>query len=161
MVDMSSKLVIVGAFLVVLAVCASASEPYRPPGGGDDWQSVTVILQGTDLRPDASGKAVLACKMDETQHRIDLSAQGVFAAKIYSVWLVQLDAQGGLVTQLRVDNPDHPLRADGQGKISFTSSLAECPEGKYNVVAVRYHADGDPNNGAGAQTILKGSVPAT
>jgi hypothetical protein len=156
---MATKLVIVGALLVALAGAAGASEPYRPPGGGEDWQSVTAVLHGTEVRPGASGTAVLACSLDETQHRIELAAQGVAAGKIHSVWLVKLDAQGALVRQLRVDDPDHPLRADGNGNLNFAANLAECPQGKYNVVAVRYHADGDPHNGAGAATVLKGSVP--
>jgi len=148
--------------LVVLLTAAFgwSSTPYSPPEGGDEWQYSTVILKGTDVDKNATGKAILACNMAETQHRIQLTAQKVVPKGTYSIWLVKYDAEKKkTVRQLRVDNPDRPLKADQYGKLAFASTLRACPQGKYTHVAIRYHADADPRNIKEAKTALKGNIP--
>jgi len=137
-----------------------SSTPYTPPEGGDEWQYSTVILKGTDVEKEATGKAILACNMAETQHRIQLTAQKVVPNGTYSVCLVKYDAEKDkAVKELRVDNPDRPLKADQYGKLAFASNLETCPQGKYTHVCIRYHVDADPRNTKGAKTALKGVIP--
>ena len=98
--------------------------------------------------------------MAESQHRIQLSTEKVVPKGTYSVWLVKYDAEKNkAVKELRVDNPDRPLKADQYGKLAFASNLDSCPQGKYTHVCIRYHAEGNPRNTKDAKTALKGAIP--
>ncbi len=153
--------VALAAFIAIALVSTAvmASTPYEPPEGGDEWQKVTVVLTGTSEDADAAGKAVLACNMAETQHRIQASAQKLTPRATYSVWLVKLNDEGKLVRQLRCDNPDRQLRADKNGKLSLAANLPSCPQGKYNMVVVRLHPEGDPKDRTNMVTVMKGAIP--
>jgi len=159
---MVSKLLL--GCLVVTCLTVSfawaSSTPYEPPEGGDRGQKVEVPLQGTDIAKGAEGTAVLACNMAESQHRIQLAAKGVKGGGVYSVWLVKFDAEKKkVVRQTRVDNPNRALKADKDGKLAFASNLDACPQSRYNRGEVRYHADGNAKNAAGAKAALSGELP--
>lgn len=157
---MSKKSVGIVLIALFIATATWASTPYQPPEGGDQWQSVNVTLKGTSIDRDATGKAVLACNMAETSHRIQLAAKKLVANGVYSVWLVKYNAAGKkIVRQARVDNSARRLKADKYGKLAFASNLKACPQGKYTHIQVRYHADGNPKNVKAAKTALSGKMP--
>jgi hypothetical protein len=147
--------------LVLAAVVGWASStPYQPPEGGDEWQSVTVVLTGTAADANATGKAVLACNMAESQHRIQLAAQKLVARGTYSVWLAKYSKEGSkLLSQVRVDDSSKRLRADGDGKLALAANLSACPQGRYTHVVVRYHADGNPKRVSNIPAALMGEIP--
>lgn len=150
--------------LLLLALSAAlgwaSSTPYNPPEGGDEWQYVTVVLKGTATDADASGKAILACNMAETQHRIQLAAEKLVARGAYSVWLAKYNKDGSkMLSQTRLDDASKRLRADAKGKLAFTANLSACPQGRYTHVVVRYHADGNPRNATKVPAVLLGKMP--
>ncbi|MFQ5809564.1 MAG: hypothetical protein ACE5JM_08090 [Armatimonadota bacterium] len=151
---------VMGAVWIVAAWAWADSAPYTPPEGGDRWQHITVVLEGTDADKDAKGKAILACNTAETQHRIQLAAENLVKEGTYSVWLVRLDAdRKKMARQTRIDHRKRALRADVFGKLAFASNLESCPQGKYHQVQIRHHADGMPRNTKDARTVLVGTIP--
>lgn len=155
-----TSLTIVIVLTLTMGLVYASSTPYEPPEGGDEWQKSTVMLKGTAHDPDATGKAILACNMDETQHRTQLSGQKLAPGAVYSIWLVQWDSEEDrVVRQMRVDDPKKTLKADRNGKLAFTSNLPTCPQPLYNMVVVREHTDGDSESAANMVTAMKGQMP--
>ncbi len=145
---------------LVGAWAGADSTPYRPPEGGDRWQYSTVVLKGTEVDKDAKGKAILACNIAETQHRIQLAAENLVKEGTYSVWLVKFDVKKRkTIRQTRVDDPARSLKADLFGKLALASNLSSCPQGRYNQVQVRYHADGNSRDTTKARAALIGKIP--
>lgn len=146
-------------FLFAASFAAFAqSGSYSPPPGGEKGQTVTVSLMGVADK-DAGGKAVLACNLAETKHGIEVTATKLRPGGVYSIWLSKMDENMKVSSEIRADNPKKRTRADKNGKLSFKGSLKECPTGAYNMVEIRFHADGKPANVKGAACAVAGKIP--
>lgn len=141
-------------------VLGFAQDTYAPPEGGGEWIYVTVQLNGTALDTDAVGKAVIACNMTETFHRLQLAAEKLEPNGVYSIWVVKYDLEGKKVLrQLRIDRPDRRTTADRFGKLAFAANVTSCVQSGYSHIEVRLHADKNPRNIAAARTSLMGAMP--
>jgi len=142
--------------LLIAVVCAAGwtSESYHPPEGDEAWQKGIVYLKPAGPFRKASGVAVFACNMAETQHRSQVFAKGLRAKALYTLWLVDMDGMKVARTH-QMTSRWKPLRADRRGVITHIGNLRSCPASR-DVVVVKYH----PNEKAGAFkdgiTVLKG-----
>ncbi|NSW55460.1 MAG: hypothetical protein HPY44_05565 [Armatimonadetes bacterium] len=149
-------------FMLIALITSSfalAQDSYEPPEGGGEWSYLTVQLRGTALDTDAVGKAVIACNMTETFHRLQLAAEKLEPNGVYSVWVVKYDLEGKKVLrQLRIDRPDRRTTADRFGKLAFASNVSSCVQTAYSHVEVRLHPDKNPRNIATAKAALMGPI---
>lgn len=138
---------------VLLCTVAFTSESYHPPEGGA-WQKARLYLSPVGPFHQASGAAVFACNLAETQHRCQLYAKGLRAGARHTVWLV--DMQGTAVQRTyELTSRWRPLSADQRGVLYLITDLPWCPVGRTAVV-VKYHPSGRARGFDDGLTVLKG-----
>ena len=101
-----------------------------------------------------AGGAQLTCKADKShkgaagtvtlsENSIGIQAKGLRPNGVYTVWLVNMkpkkhEAGAGQVPYM--------FKTDGAGNGSYTSTLSNSPFGKWEMIMIVLHPDGDPAN---------------
>ena len=141
-------------FTLFLGAVVWASESYKPPEGDDAWQKATLYLKPVKKTSPASGTAIFACNLAETQHRCQLYAKHLTAQARYTLWLVNME--GHKVHQTHeVTSRWRALRTDRRGVLSFIGNLPWCPVGR-DVLVVKYHPKERQLKFSDGVTVLKG-----
>ena len=149
---MSGRLAVL-AMAATIAAGAVASESYTPPEGGS-WQMSRLYLKPVGPFGEATGVAVFACNLAETQHRVQVYVTGVRAGALYTMWLVKMDGNK-VVGTYEVTSRWRPVHADVNGVLSFVGNLPWCPMG-HDAFVVKYHPDGERKGFWDGVTVLKG-----
>ncbi len=85
--------------------------------------------------PKASGKLNLS------NDKIQLKADGLKPNSVYTVWFVNMKPKK---SQAGAGTPPYMFKTDSQGKGSYEAALKESPIGKWQMVMVMLHPGGDP-----------------
>jgi hypothetical protein len=104
----------------------------------------TLALDPTAQHPDANGSAVIA------DDHINLQARGLKPDAVYTVWFVNMKPQK---RETGAGAAPYMFRTDPWGNGNYSAPLHEAPFGKWSMLMVVQHPNGDPtdmNNMVGA-----------
>jgi len=96
-----------------------------------------ISLMTTKKHPDASGTAVI----NDTNIQID--AKGLKPNSVYTAWFVNTKPQKH---ETGAGQPPYMFKTDSNGNGSYTASLSESPYGKWEMLMIVLHPNGDPKD---------------
>ena len=99
--------------------------------------SKTYSLKATKHFPDAAGSA----EISNTQ--IELKASGLTANSVYTLWFVNMRPKK---QQTGAGTPPYSFRTDAGGHGKYSAVLNKSPHGKWKILMVMEHPNGDPKN---------------
>lgn len=97
----------------------------------------TIVLEPTSRHPDANGTVVI-----DTTH-ISIQARGLKPNSVYTVWFVNMKPKKH---ETGAGTAPYMFRSDRWGDGNYSAPLAESPFGKWSVVMVVRHPNGDPKD---------------
>jgi hypothetical protein len=113
-------------------------------GGGQ------LSLMATKSEPGASGTATLS------ESGLSIQAKGLHPNSVYTVWFVNMKPKK---TEAGAGTAPFMFKTDGQGNGNYSASLSEAPFGKWQMIMVVLHPDGDPMNMKGMVGALSTTIP--
>jgi len=103
--------------------------------GGLSWASTDLPLMATKAHPNASGTASFS------QDGLSLQAKGLQPDKVYTVWFVNMKPKKH---EIGAGNPPYMFKTDSNGNGLYESRLSDLPFGKWAMLMVVLHPNGDP-----------------
>jgi len=94
-------------------------------------------LMATEQHPNASGTAVI----DDTSIQID--AKGLKANSVYTAWFVNTKPKKH---ETGAGQPPYMFKTDATGNGSYAAALNESPFGKWEMLMIVLHPNGDPKD---------------
>ncbi len=107
--------------------------PYSLASEGGD----VINLEPTKEHPSAIGTAVI------DKNHVSIQARGLKPDSVYTVWFVNPKPKKHVAG---VGSAPYMFRTDKWGDGNYTSELAEAPFGKWAMVMVVLHPDGNPKD---------------
>jgi hypothetical protein len=98
----------------------------------------------------ASGTVTLS------ESSIGIQAKGLRANGVYTVWFVNMKPKK---QEAGAGQAPYMFKTDGEGNGTYTSSLRESPFGKWEMVMIVLHPDGDPMNMKNMVGALSAMIP--
>lgn len=119
------------ALVITLTFLAFATLPAASQAGE------RISLMATKKHPNASGAAVI----DNTSIQID--AQGLEPNSVYTAWFVNTKPKKH---EAGAGQPPFMFKTDSKGNGSYTAPLSESPYGKWEMLMIVLHPNGDPKD---------------
>jgi hypothetical protein len=94
--------------------------------------------------------------LDLSKDKIGIQAEGLKPDSVYTVWFVNMKPKK---SEAGAGTMPYMFKTDAQGKGSYESSLSKAPFGKWQMVMVVLHPDGDPKNMKKMVEALSAKVP--
>ena len=117
-------------FIVVVSVMLfSSSFSFADVGG------VKTDLMATKAHPKASGTAHF------TDGKVDIQTKGLKPDSVYTVWFVNMKPKKH---ETGAGRPPYMFKTDSYGKGSYASALNESPVGKWEMIMIVLHPNGNP-----------------
>jgi hypothetical protein len=113
-------------------------------GGGQ------LSLMAAKSEPGASGTATLS------ENSLSIQAKGLHPNSVYTVWFVTMQPKK---TEAGAGTAPFMFKTDGQGNGNYSASLTEAPFGKWQMIMIVLHPDGDPMNMKGMVGALSTKIP--
>ncbi len=101
-------------------------------GGG-----VNVPLMATKAHPGASGTAMI------NDHDISVRASGLKPNSVYTVWFVNMKPKKH---EAGAGKPPYMFKTDSYGGGTYSAPLMESPFGKWKMLMIVLHPNGDPKD---------------
>lgn len=117
--------------------------------GWASGSSRTVVLDPTPKHPDAKGTAVIA------DDHINLQARGLKPEAVYTVWFVNMKPKK---SETGAGTAPYMFKTDQWGNGSYSAPLNETPLGKWSMIMVVQHPNGDPKDMKHMVGALKASL---
>jgi hypothetical protein len=108
-----------------------------------------LVLDPTAKHPDANGTAVIA------DDHINLQARGLKPEAVYTVWFVNMKPKKN---ETGAGTAPFMFRTDPWGNGSYSAPLNEAPFGKWSMIMVVQHPNGDPKDMKNMVGALKASL---
>ena len=108
-----------------------------------------LVLDPTAKHPDANGTAVIA------HDHINLQARGLKPDAVYTVWFVNMKPKK---SEKGAGTAPFMFRTDPWGNGSYSEPLNEAPFGKWSMIMVVQHPNGDPKDMKNMVGALKASL---
>jgi len=96
-----------------------------------------ISLMATKKHPNASGIAVI------NDTNIEIDAKGLKPDSVYTAWFVNTKPQKN---QTGAGQPPYMFRTDSNGNGSYAAALKESPYGKWQMLMVVLHPNGNPKD---------------
>ena len=103
--------------------------------GALSWASTDLPLMATKAHPNASGTASFS------QDGLSLQAKGLQPDKVYTVWFVNMKPKKH---EIGAGSPPYMFKTDSNGNGLYESRLSDLPFGKWAMLMVVLHPNGDP-----------------
>ena len=97
----------------------------------------TFVLEPTAKHPGANGTAVI------DKSHINLQTRGLKPEAVYTVWFVNMKPEK---SETGAGSAPYMFRTDQWGNGSYSASLNEAPFGKWSMIMVVQHPNGDPKD---------------
>ena len=97
----------------------------------------TISLMPTKKHPNASGTAVI----NETN--IEITAKGLKPDSVYTAWFVNTKPKKH---ETGAGQPPYMFRTDANGNGSYAAPLNESPNGKWQMLMIVLHPNGNPKD---------------
>jgi hypothetical protein len=115
------------------------------------WAGNTQLsLMADKNEPGASGAVTLS------DNNLSIQAKGLHANSVYTVWFVNMMPKK---TEAGAGQAPYTFKTDAQGNAVYSSSLSEAPFGKWQMIMIMLHPDGDPMNMKGMVGALSANIP--
>jgi hypothetical protein len=104
------------------------------------WASMdthTIALSPTKMHPSASGSTLIDDKS------INVQARGLKPNAVYTVWFVNMTPKKH---ETGAGTAPYMFKTDGYGNGNYSAPLSSLPFGKWRMIMVVLHPDGDPKN---------------
>ena len=99
--------------------------------------SRSLELQPTPAHPDAKGSAVI------DNHQVSIQARGLKPDSVYTVWFVNMKPKKH---ETGAGAAPYMFRTDQWGDGNYSAPLDEAPFGRWSMVMVVLHPNGDPKD---------------
>ncbi len=99
--------------------------------------SKSYILESMKKHPNAVGNAII------DQEHINLQVRGLEPDSVYTVWFANMKPKK---QETGAGTAPYMFRTDPWGNGSYSSPLKETPFGKWSMIMVVLHPDGNPKN---------------
>jgi hypothetical protein len=109
----------------------------------------TFVLESTAEHPEASGSAVI------DKNHINLQARGLKPEAVYTVWFVNMKPKK---SETGAGLAPYMFKTDPWGNGSYSAPLTETPFGKWAMIMVVQHPNGDPTDMKGMVGALKAAL---
>lgn len=96
-----------------------------------------VSLMATKEHPNASGAAVIS------DASIQIDAQGLKPNSVYTAWFVNTKPKKH---ETGAGQPPFMFKTDANGNGSYSAALSESPHGKWEMLMIVLHPNGDPED---------------
>ena len=96
-----------------------------------------ISLMATPKHPDASGTALI------NSDGINIQAQGLKPDSVYTVWFVNMKPKKH---EAGAGAPPYMFKTDASGTGSYSATLDESPFGKWKMLMVVLHPNGNPKD---------------
>ena len=96
-----------------------------------------ISLMATKKHPNASGTAVI------NESNIKINAQGLKPDSVYTAWFVNTKPKKH---ETGAGRPPFMFKTDSNGKGSYTAPLKESPYGKWQMLMIVLHPNGNPKD---------------
>jgi len=97
----------------------------------------TIVLEPTAEHPEANGTVVI------DKNHINLQARGLKPDAVYTVWFVKMKPKK---SETGAGSAPYMFRTDPWGNGSYSAPLDETPFGKWAMIMVVQHPNGDPKD---------------
>lgn len=98
---------------------------------------VNIPLMSMKKHPGASGAAVIS------GHNISIEAKGLQPNAVYTAWFVNMKPKK---QETGAGKPPYMFKTDSYGNGRYSAPLVESPFGKWQMLMIVLHPDGDPRN---------------
>ena len=109
----------------------------------------TFVLSSAPKHPDANGTAVI------DKSHISLQARGLKPEAVYTVWFVNMKPKK---SETGAGSAPFMFQTDKWGNGSYSAPLNKAPFGKWSMLMVVLHPDGDPKDMKNMVGALKASL---
>lgn len=109
----------------------------------------TLVLDPMGKHPDASGTALI------TDDYISVQARGLKPNAVYTVWFVKMKPKK---SETGAGTAPFMFRTDQWGNGSYSAPLGDTPFGKWSMIMVVQHPNGDPKDMKSMVGALKASL---
>jgi hypothetical protein len=115
------------------------------------WAGNTQLpLMADKNEPGATGTATLS------ENSLSIEAKGLHPNSVYTVWFVNMKPKK---TEAGAGQAPFMFKTDAQGNRNYSASLSETPFGKWQMIMIVLHPDGDPMNMKGMVGALSANIP--
>lgn len=108
--------------------------------GMNAWASMgnrTIALNPTKMHPSASGSTIISDKS------INVQTRGLKPNSVYTVWFVNMKPKK---QEAGAGTAPYMFKTDKYGNGNYSASLTALPFGKWQMIMVVLHPDGNPQN---------------
>lgn len=133
--------IVILLFILLAHLTLSEAAEQKIPLKGDFWKS-------------ASGEVIIK-DMPQGHKEISIDAKGLKANGVYTVWFVNMKPK---MDMAGVGTADYSFKADAKGNGHYTATVSAMEMGKWQMLEVAYHPDGDPKNMKDIKIALKAAL---
>ena len=118
--------------------------------GALSWATGNLPLMAAKTHPNASGTASFS------EDGLSIQAKGLQPGKVYTVWFVNMKPKKH---EIGAGNPPYMFKADSNGNGIYETHLSELPFGKWAVLMIVLHPNGDPTDMKNMVGALSAKIP--
>ena len=118
--------------------------------GALSWATLNQPLMAAKTHPNASGTASFS------EDGLSIQAQGLQPGKVYTVWFVNMKPKKH---EKGAGNPPYMFKTDSYGNGRYETHLSELPFGKWAVLMIVLHPNGDPTDMKNMVGALSTKIP--
>jgi hypothetical protein len=118
--------------------------------GTISWATVSLPLMATKAHPNANGTATFS------ENDLSIQAKGLQPGKVYTVWFVNMKPKKH---EAGAGNPPYMFKTDSNGNGKYETHLSELPFGKWAVLMIVLHPNGDPTDMKNMVGALSTKIP--
>jgi hypothetical protein len=112
--------------------------------------TASLSLAATKEHPSASGTGSLS------EQSLSIQAQGLRPNAVYTVWFVNTKPSKH---ETGAGSAPYMFKTDSNGRGTYQASLSESPAGKWEMLMIVLHPDGDPKNMKSMVGALSAKIP--
>ncbi len=114
------------------------------------WATGNLPLMASKAHPNATGTASFS------EDSLSIRAKGLQPSKVYTVWFVNMKPKKH---EIGAGNPPYMFKTDANGNGVYETHLSELPFGKWAVLMVVLHPNGDPTDMKNMVGALSTKIP--
>ncbi len=96
-----------------------------------------IPLMATKMHPGAMGTAMIS------DNNINIQANGLKANAVYTAWFVNMKPKKN---ETGAGDPPYMFKTDSMGSGTYSGKLSESPFGKWQMLMIVLHPNGDPSD---------------
>ena len=114
------------------------------------WTTESLPLMASKAHPNATGTASFS------KDSLSIQAKGLQPGKVYTVWFVNMKPTKH---EIGAGNPPYMFKTDSNGNGIYETHLSELPFGKWAVLMIVLHPNGDPTDMTNMVGALSTKIP--